>query len=170
MNSNKYIHSRSLHPIICTILKYHHWCCNQKENYHSVPNFDFLWLKPSPINVEKSQKKNKVKSHNRFKKSLIRSKIRWRFFSCSQWFSWPPKKWWYGLRRSPTTEVPIWNLMCPTSLRYQLFLVQPLTHRANCKITAVLPTAYLVAEQSEALYSFGPMNKLLLFKTSCRRG
>lgn len=81
MNSNKYIHSSSLHPIICTILKYHHWCCNQKENYHSVPNFDFLWLKPSPINVEKSQKKNKVKSHNRFKKSLIRSKIRWRFFS-----------------------------------------------------------------------------------------
>lgn len=80
MNSNKYIHSRSLHPIICTILKYHHWCCNQKENYHSVPNFDFLWLKPSPINVEKSQKKNKVKSHNRFKKSLIRSTIRWRFF------------------------------------------------------------------------------------------
>lgn len=54
--------------------------------------------------------------------------------------------------------------MCPTSLRYQLFLVRPLTHRANCKIMAVLPTAYLVADQSEAFHSFGSMNKLLLFK------
>lgn len=170
MNSNKYIHSRSLHPIICTILKYHHWCCNQKENYHSVPNFDFLWLKPSPINVEKSQKKIKWNLTIDLRSHSLDLRFAEDFFSCSQWFSWPPKKWWYGLRRSPTTEVPIWNLTCPTSLRYQLFLVRPLTHGANCKIMAVLPTAYLVAEQSEAFYSFGRMNKLLLFKTSCRRG
>lgn len=92
MNSNKYIHSRSLHPIICTILKYHHWCCNQKENYHSVPNFDFLWLKPSPINVEKSQKKIKWNLTIDLRSHSLDLRFAEDFFSCSQWFSWPPKK------------------------------------------------------------------------------